>query len=622
MSWLGARWAWVAVLCAAAAALGGPSALAQADSTDPLFVFSPSQLKPPPPVADFEGPCGLAVDSAGDFYVSDYYHHAVDVFTSGPGYVTQLPGVDPIDGPCGLAVGPTGELYVNDFHRDVASFSPSAFPPVKGTTFPFTPPTTYAPAAIVDSSHPTGVAVDPVTAAVYVDDRTHVAVYDSSGAPILQVGAGSLEDGYGIAVSAFPATAGRLYVPDAATDTVKVYDPALDTADPVATIDGHAIPGGGFVSLRDSAVAVDRVSGEVYVVDDLQPEYAERPEAAIYAFDSTGAYEGRLKYNVVDAAPPGLAVDNSATATQGRVYVTSGNTEKAVVYAYPPGVASAASFPFAPSGVKIQGEAAGSSPAGKVTSAGAGASSSSGGPEAQASAIAQKGALRVTVAGKLSPRSLPRGGAAPIAVTVSGQIATTDASPPPQLKTLRVELNRHGHLDYAGLSTCPYDSIQPASTSHALSACRSALVGQGSFNADITLAGQEPYPTKGRLLVFNGRRGGKRVLFGHIYSPHPFATSFVIVFAVQKLSGGTFGTALSASLPEALGSWGNLTGIEMTLGRRYSYWGRPHSYLSSGCPAPKGFPGAVFSLARTSFGFAGGAQLTSVLRGACRVRGG
>jgi hypothetical protein len=235
--------------------------------------------------------------------------------------------------------------------------------------------------------------------------------------------------------------------------------------------------------------------------------------------------------------------------------------------------------------------------------------------------VVQRGTLRVVVTGKLSPQRLPRTGSAPIAVSVGGQVSTTDKSPAPALKTLQIELNRNGHLDYTGLPVCPYDAIQPASSSRALNACRSSLVGQGSFSAEITLAGQEPYPTKGKLLAFNGRSGGKPVLFGQIYAPRPFATSFVIVFAIKHLAKGTYGTALSASLPASLRSWGNLTGIELTLSHRYSYKGTSHSYLSAGCPAPKGFPGGSFAFARTSFGFEGGRVLSSTLTRSCRAGG-
>jgi hypothetical protein len=236
--------------------------------------------------------------------------------------------------------------------------------------------------------------------------------------------------------------------------------------------------------------------------------------------------------------------------------------------------------------------------------------------------ILQKGSVRVKVSAELRPRRLPRRGAAPISIAVGGRISTTDGSRPPRLVRMLIELNRRGRLDTRGLPTCPYDRIQPASTSRALAACREALVGRGSFAADISLAGQEPYPAKGRLLLFNGVRRGKPVLYGQIYSARPFATSFVIVFAIKRISRGPYGTALSAQLPRALGSWGTLRSIEMTLKRRYRHRGAPHSYISAGCPAPQGFPGAIFPLARASFSFADGKRLSSSLVGECRVKNG
>jgi hypothetical protein len=651
-----------------ALALGVGAAPAQGASGDPLFFFTPTLPEPPapptpPPTGHFNGPCGVGVDSLGDFYVSDYYHHVVDRFNSSHIFLGQSGG-DPLDGPCALALDSADALYVNDFHRNVSS----------GST-------------VLDSEEPTGVAVDASIDRIYVDDRTYLAVYDSTGAPVmdglqaLQIGLGNLEDGYGVAVSEFPATAGYLYVPDAASDTVKVYDPAIDKENPVTTITGPG-PNSSFSSLRDAAIAVDRVSGNVYVADNLQPLFTERPEAAIDVFDAAGTYLGRLKYKIVDALPPGLAVDNSTGSTQGRVYVTSGNTDQAGVYAYPPGSQVGSALPATQSLAVSAGGSGGGSIAsdigglectgtceaqirngaevtltanadpGSIFTRFSGGGCAGGATctvamdrarslsasfealpfaaalarpqssaEAKASALTQQGNLRLSVGGRLSPRKLPRSKSAPIAVAVDWKLATTDKSPVPKLKTLGIEINRHGRFDYQGLSTCPQARIQPATSQRALANCRSALVGQGTFNAEIALQGQERYATRGRLLVFNGQSHGRPVLFGQIYSPHPFASSFVIVFSLKKLGKGTYGTALSAKLPKALARWGNLTGIEMTLSRRYSYRGRSRSFISASCPAPKGFSKAVFPLARTSFDFQGAAELASVFTSTCEARG-
>ena len=235
--------------------------------------------------------------------------------------------------------------------------------------------------------------------------------------------------------------------------------------------------------------------------------------------------------------------------------------------------------------------------------------------------VVQKGTLRVAVSGKLSPSKLPRRGVAPIEVSVGGKFTTTDGSLPPQLKALRIELNRHGRLETTGLPECRIPQVQPASTRRALKACRPALVGSGSFSVDVVLSGQQPYPTKGRLLVFNGKYKGKPALLGQIYTAKPFASSFVIPFVIKKRRRGPYGLVLTATLPKALTSWGHVTGLELRLKRRYGYGGRRRSVVSAGCPAPKGFPGALFSLARTTFKFAGGKRVSSGLTRSCKVRG-
>jgi DNA-binding beta-propeller fold protein YncE len=282
------------------------------------------------PERNFEGPCGLTVDVSANLYVSDYYLNAIHIFTSDG--LRRISNIDPLDGPCGLAIDNSGRLYVNDYHRWVQRFTIEGFPSFRSFT--------YIPGPRIDTSTPTGVAVDPVLGNVYVNARDHIAAYDSSGAPILTIGSGVLRDGYGIA---FAPASGFLYVSDYADNTVKVFSSLSDTL--LATINGIGVPNRRFISLRDSALAVDRVNGDLYVTDAVGSPLSERPEAIVYVFDSTGAYKGMLKYRISTASPPGLAVDNSAGVAQGRVYVTSGITEQAVVYAYPRGSATTTSLP-------------------------------------------------------------------------------------------------------------------------------------------------------------------------------------------------------------------------------------------------------------------------------------
>jgi len=466
-------------------------------ASDPISVITPdpppSPLPPvPPPTGRLYGPCGIAVDSTGRFYVSDYYHHAVDVF-GGPSTV-QLANVDPLGGPCGLALDSANRLFVNNYHRNVTRFNASpSFG--AGTVFPL--PTDQTALHL-----PTGVAINTLTNRLYVNHRSYIGVYDLDGVPIeeggepLRIGEGSLGDGYGVAVSMFGATLGRIYVPDAATNTVKVFNSAGAVDDPIAELkDPFGKP---FTSLRDSAIAIDKETGEVYFADNLQPSNTEKPQASIYVYSPTNTYKGRLKYNVIDALPVGLAVDNSLAATQGNVYVTSGNTSPASIYVYGKGAATLATpLPPIGSGLQPPGSVSGTGSSGS----GASAVSSSQDEAAKAPAsspsattsttVTQEDNVRVAVDGKLSPKKLPREGEAPISVSVGWKIESADGSPPPKLKGLRIEINRHGRFDTTGLPVCPIAKIQPATTQRALSNCRSALVGRGSFSAQIALKGQE-----------------------------------------------------------------------------------------------------------------------------------
>ncbi len=234
-------------------------------------------------------------------------------------------------------------------------------------------------------------------------------------------------------------------------------------------------------------------------------------------------------------------------------------------------------------------------------------------------ATIQSEGLRITALAQLKPYKLPRREPAPIAVFIAGHLQSATGGIPPQLRRLRVEVNRHGLLQSHGLAVCHVPSIQPATTERALQACGAALIGSGQFWASIVLPDQGTYRTQGRLLIFNGRRAGHPEILAHIYTSHPFNSSFVIPFAIRGIEKGPYGTELSASLPEALGDWGYLDRIKLTLGRKYTYRGRQLSYFNAACPATKDARRVTFSLAEVSFAFAGRPDLGATVNKTCGV---
>jgi hypothetical protein len=232
----------------------------------------------------------------------------------------------------------------------------------------------------------------------------------------------------------------------------------------------------------------------------------------------------------------------------------------------------------------------------------------------------QSEGLRITALAQIQPYKLPRKRPAPIAVFVAGHLQSARGGIPPQLQRLRIQVNRHGLLQSKGLPVCPVVRIQPASTERALSQCGQALIGSGQFWANIVLPDQGAYRTHGRLLIFNGRRGGRPVILTHIFTSHPFNSSFVIPFAIRHVHKGPYGTELQASLPEALGDWGYLDRIKLTLKRKYRHRGTELSYFNSACPAPGKAKRTSFPLALATFYFAQRKPFAVTVQKTCGVR--
>jgi DNA-binding beta-propeller fold protein YncE len=658
----------LAVVLLALAAIASPASADRGLLNEHLLQTGAPSSSQPPPEGEIEGACGLTVAPGGPIYVSDYYHRVVDLFSTAGNYQSQIAlpgsnqvfGTNTLDAVCGLALDSAGVLYANELHQGALRLLPGE--------------------AMIDGAQSTGVAVDGA-GNLYVDDRTHIAEYaapvSAADPPIAEIGAGSLGDGYGLAVSASGA---RVYVADASDQTVKVYEPPV--AQPAQTI-------AGFNSLRNAALAVDPTNEHLLVVDNSQPGF-EHPKAAIDEYSASGAFLGRLPGAPVDGEPSGLAVDPAS----GNLYVTDGNSELSNVFAYgsygstaaPGSFLARPSTPSTPPATTAAVSAVAPPTARRPPSRRSGAS---------ASEVIQRGRVRVKVDGRLAPTALPRQGTAGVHVSLDTEIAATNGGTPPQLRQIAIAINRNGHFEPRGVPVCRLAQIQPSTTAGALAACRGSLVGEGRFSADVKLPEQSPFPSAGKVLAFNGSigcspserrlrfslppeagrpqfsmhnsrdleptnfhfragrlwpsssrtqggRGGERApardpnlsdrgqrdapchsrpaILAHVFGTKPVPTSFTLTFAIGS-ARGTYGTVLRAAVPEATGNSGFITGLSLNLGRSFSFRGQRRSYLSAGCPAPKGFPGAVFPLAKMSFGFQGARTLSSTLTRSCTARG-
>jgi hypothetical protein len=197
-------------------------------------------------IGGFSEICGVAVDANGDIYVSDFFE-GVRVYAPSGEILVAIPATAGAAF-CNVAVDAHGTVYMNHFEGTIEKFTPS--------TFPVTASTTYTAGGPVDENVAWGLAVDPATNRLYVDEHNEIAEYNEAGARVLSFaakGPGALTASEGLAVN---AGTGQVYVSDAeGKRQVEVFGPAVQAPEVVtgvaeevkprsARLDGTVNPGG------------------------------------------------------------------------------------------------------------------------------------------------------------------------------------------------------------------------------------------------------------------------------------------------------------------------------------------------------------------------------------------
>ena len=187
-------------------------------------------------------PTGIAFDTeTGQLYVADYGDSAIDVFNSSGEYQRQFSSISSV---LSLAIDSQGNLFAaNGSEAVVYDSATGELNPSYG-----------GGSGVLDPNSSVGLGVDPATDEVYVSGAGHVAIYEKTGAPILDFGQGQLsESTRDVGVG---DTAGRVYVADEAASHVAIFGPQVTVPDvttgPVesprptsGTFTGHLDPAGG-----------------------------------------------------------------------------------------------------------------------------------------------------------------------------------------------------------------------------------------------------------------------------------------------------------------------------------------------------------------------------------------
>jgi len=211
--------------------------------------------------------------------------------------------------------------------------------------------------------------------------------------------------------------------------------------------------------------------------------------------------------------------------------------------------------------------------------------------------------------GGFQPQTLPKRRFAPIDFEGHLEISARRGKTPPQLRQALIDFDRDGRLSVAGLPTCAPESIAEQGTPEARRTCRGAIVGTGHVAAGIASPAGS-LTERAALTVFNGpalATGPSVVLHARTLVPTP--QTYAILVPIERLRGG-FRYRARLELPPIAEGLGALTHIDVKIGRRYRFKGRPRSYVSARCSDN-------VLQTRGSFTFADGTEISGLLEKFC-----
>ncbi len=188
--------------------------------------------------------------------------------------------------------------------------------------------------------------------------------------------------------------------------------------------------------------------------------------------------------------------------------------------------------------------------------------------------------------GGISPTKLPRHGSAPVTARIEGQIKTADGSHPPALQHIEAEIGKTIHIDTVGLPACTVGKLTATTTAAAKRSCPGAILGSGSAEVEVAFPEQAPFSSTGPLVLFNGGVHGKTTtVYLHAYVSVPAPTAVVVPAELTPIHDGLYGTKLTATVPKIAGGAASATKFRLIIGRRYTYKGEQHSFVSASCPS-------------------------------------
>jgi len=212
----------------------------------------------------------------------------------------------------------------------------------------------------------------------------------------------------------------------------------------------------------------------------------------------------------------------------------------------------------------------------------------------------------------LSPKKLSKTALTPATLKVTTKTTTTTAAngvPVPATQAV-VDFDKNAKLFTKGLPTCDAAKLQSTSTESATTACGSAKIGSGTGSALLPV-GAQVYTEPTVVTAFNGvPQGSKPVVLLHAYGAAPVQTTLVLIGTVSSYAKEGYGPRLDLAIPPIAGGTGALTDFQVTIDKKFSYKGKPRSFVSAKCVGKK-------LKARGTFTYKDGESLTALSTQAC-----
>lgn len=193
------------------------------------------------------------------------------------------------------------------------------------------------------------------------------------------------------------------------------------------------------------------------------------------------------------------------------------------------------------------------------------------------------GPLCVGATATMQPRELPKRGNAPITLSSTIRVKSSDGAPP-TLKTVLFLVDKHGTVDTRGLPRCTLAKLADTTPAQARKRCAGALVGKGTGRAVVTMPGGAPFTISSPLSFFNGPpSGGSPTLIAHAYETVPAPQTLLAPIEIERISHGRYGYRARVEMPEIAGGSGAPILAEASIGATRMRNGRKVGYINAHC---------------------------------------